>query len=423
MNISLAALEAALSEIEKLGHDETTFEVGGTRITMRSLTPELEGEVQRYAAQAWTDDDDNDTGETLAFVDRFRLETIARALVAVGDVDMREVEYLETGEVLPNGKPVKEARHVVLRRLVQRWGGPIRFRVFKKYTAMLREIEKVAENAIEFEPSDTEAEISRLKDRIRELEQESKSEETSEYMNPAHAVSEYGDMDQKTREFALEKDRISNTPATPENPIPEESPNLSDEVVSPNWNEAPASPVRGSENMSPQVRQPIVPREASPPPHVSSVSPPVSGTPTSPYTASTSDSGIQTMDGSSFIGSDDIGSSVAEANRQLAAARAQNGGPSYPPAESALNAVHQSLRSLAPHQGAADVAAGIEAAEVQRQQMLRRAGVTPEGVEVYHMGESEEVDLGQKAAKRDPVPLTHAPNSGTANPRFNPRPR
>ena len=100
MSISLEALEAALSEIEKLGHDEATFDVGGTSVTMRSLTPELEGEVQRYAAQAWTEDDDNDAGETLAFVDRFRLETIARALVAVGEVDLRETEHLETGAPL-----------------------------------------------------------------------------------------------------------------------------------------------------------------------------------------------------------------------------------------------------------------------------------------------------------------------------------
>lgn len=418
MSISLAALEAALSEIEQLGHDETTFDVGGTTITMRSLTPEQEVEVQQFAAQAWTEEHDNDAGETLSFVDRFRVETIARALIAVGDLDLRDAEYLETGEVLPNGKAVKEPRHVVLRRIVLRWGGPIRVRIFKRYAAMLKQLAKKAERAIEFEPTDTESEVNRLKARLTELEKELESEKETDAPSMVAHIAEYGEVDESVRKSALEQ----AVPPSP--PAPTDEPR----VARPTETQAPVSPVLGPSHtvhrqapppQNPPQRQPILPQAAAPPqPTSREPAPPVPHAPQAQGPPA-----IQTMDGGSFIGPDDINAAVAEANQQLAAARAARGGPAYPPAESALSMIH-AMRPQPPHIAAAAVASDMQEMEVGHQEMLRHAGQTPDGVAVFELGQGQEISLDPRANKRtvarNPVARPD-PAKGTGNPRFQPR--
>ncbi|MHC4780961.1 MAG: hypothetical protein ACYTFG_20505, partial [Planctomycetota bacterium] len=158
MSISMQALEAAFSEIESIGYDEIEFPVGNTPVTMRTLLPEEEQAVQKYASEAWTEEDDNSAGETLAFVDRFRVGTISRAIVQVGNQNLRGVETIPTGETLENGTPIHEPTHVVIQRLVKRWGGPIRFAVFKKYTEMLRKVEEKATSAVVYDPPDFDTE-------------------------------------------------------------------------------------------------------------------------------------------------------------------------------------------------------------------------------------------------------------------------
>jgi hypothetical protein len=393
MSISFQALEAACSEIESLGHDEIGFPVGNTMITMRTLLPEEEQEVQKYASRAWSDDDDeNAAGETLDFVDRFRVDTIARAIVQVGDQDLRGVEEIPTGETLDNGVPIREPRHLSLRRLVNKWGGPIRFVIFKKYTEMLRHVETKAMDAVKFEPSDYDTEIKRLKDRIEELEARKEGEEET-YDNPAYTVASYGEMDRGERQKALDK-----TTQSPEPPTPEKA---AEPPVS------PPSPVLGPTHTTHREspRQPITPQAATPPPEQPA---PSQQEPPAP------DDQENVFDGGSFVASDDMAVAAARENARLFAARqAADGGPNYPQAESVLSAVHETLQPP-PHVAAAHAAAGLLAEEESRQAELR--GKTADGVEVYSL-QGETVDLTPKAPQ-PPAPAPASPGKGTQNPRF-----
>ena len=363
MTISLQALEAALSSIEEIGNDELTFDVGSTTITMRTLLPEEEQEVQRYASEVWSEDDGQSNTEALSYVSRFRVDTIARALVSVGDQDLTDVEYIHTGEVLANGKAVKEPRHQAVRKLVLKWGGPIRMAVFKKYAELLKKVEARGESSIQFEPSDPQAEIDRLEQRIAELRKELEEEKASGGPSPVHAVAAYGEMDKSDRAEALRKHQDLQNPPEPPAPLEEAPP------------EKAASAV-------PQARQPISPRKGSPPPPVSTP-PPVSAPPPA-------EGGMPpALDSGSFIAPDDA-SAVAEANQRLFASRrkAQPGQSIHPEAESVL-------------------------AEVKQTEFLGR---TPEGTEVYALP-PEEVVLDPSGGRGAPPPKPPKPDQ-TRNPRF-----
>jgi hypothetical protein len=407
MSISLEALEQALSGIEQLGHDEITFDVGNTPLTMRTLSPEEEHAVQQYAAEAWTvDDNENASGETLAFVDRFRLDTIARAIVQVQGQDLRDVACIETGGKLANGAPIREQRHLVMRVMVLKWGGPVRAMVFKKYTEMLKKVEHRAEKAVEFDPVDIKTEIERLEARLQELkDQLEQDEKAATRTNPAFAVAEYGDGDREERLAALEASapEPETTPEPPSEPAPEAT---QEEIVIP-----PQSEQRTG------ARQSIVPQSA-PAPTRAPVQPPQPAPQNQPQ--------VSDGDSGSFVGGDDLAAEVAAANQRLAQNRAQ-GKPLYAPAESALMAVHEGV-VRPPHAGAVEAAAVIEPAERARQlaeieadNQARLRGTTADGTEVFEIP-AQSINLDPRATRQVPAaPLAPSnPGKGTLNPRFNP---
>ena len=416
MSISLQALEAAFSEIESLGYDEITFPVGTTPITMRTLLPEEEHALQRYASEAWSDDEDNSAGETLAFVDRFRVDTIARAIVQVGDQDLRGIEEIPTGETLPTGVAVREKTHVVMRRLVKKWGGPIRFAVFRKYTEMLRKVEEKAEHAVVYEPPDFDTEIQRLEARIEELKQRKAAEEEETYSNPAHSVAAYGEVDRQERKDVLDKVGRKDVLEDAPEPAPEPAPapaSTAPQVEAPApTQEEPTNPaVFGpAHTMAPRgERQPIIPQAAPAPAQQQAPPQPAAQTSAAPEKA--------VFDGGSFVAPDDMAVAAAQANAAMFAARQQAGGnPAYPESESVLQAVHDSKR-MPPHVAAAHVAAGLQSDEQARQAELR--GTTTEGVEVYALG-GETMDLTPRQPQPPPPTSSH-PGKGTQNPRFRPQ--
>lgn len=445
MSISLGALEAALSEIEHLGHEEVTFQVWNTTITMRTLMPEEEHEVQQYAAQAWTEDNDNDSGEALRFVDLFRRDTIARAIIQVGDQDLRGIEYVETGEVLNNGKPVKEPTHKVLRDLVGRWGGPIRTAVFKKYTELVKKAEARSEAAIEFEPSDTATEISRLEERLAELKASQEHEKIGR-TNPVHAIAEYGDKEKEALEAAakLQAEEMvqHDTPQQPETQeapaeaTPEE-PYRDPLDVDGEYTANPAvfgpahtrqrrpqpQPRQQPQPQQPGQRQPILPTAATPPTKPQGPAPASQAEfvdltqQNQPAKPQVHEEGIHWEEGGSFVSSGDLGSEVARENARLAHARA-TGQPLHPPAESALMAVHGARRgAVPPHVAAMEAAQAAQEISTPRGELQ---GTTADGHEVYSMNTGV-IDLTPGAQpRRNPQPPP-PPARSTRNPRYKKR--
>ena len=248
MQTTLDALEKALAPIEHIGREEMTFDADGVKVTLRVMLPEEENEVQRYAAKVLPaplgdeDEEDEEVGGTqvdqLDYIERFKVAVLSHALVAVGGSDFHDLKFVETGEELDNGKKVRVEKHVALRQLLHKWSGALRTRLFQKYAELLDVMEKKAEDAIEFEPSDIDTEIERLEKRLEKLK------EKKEKGKPSVASS------MKAQITAINEI---------ETPLPGDEPEES---------EAPEPPQRPPEPETqpeaPAARKPIVP--SAPPP-------------------------------------------------------------------------------------------------------------------------------------------------------------
>ena len=189
--ISLDLLREAMQPLIEVGKDEIEFDAFGTTVALRPLLPKEEVLVQRAAAIVVEQNrrfeeslrektGGEDTAETdsmtrasaLDYFDRFRVEVISHALVQVGDLDLRGVDFVATGETLPNGNPVKVAKPVALRPLVENWSRAMISLVFAKYGELMDTLNKTADEVVEDTPADLDSEIERLETRLAEAKLE-----------------------------------------------------------------------------------------------------------------------------------------------------------------------------------------------------------------------------------------------------------
>jgi hypothetical protein len=276
------------------------------------------------------------------------------------------VQFIETAEKLPSGVFVKKPTDAVLRELIlkQRWSGPTRLGLFLKYAELLAKVEKTAEEAIRFEPSDTDAEIERLESRLADLKSAREAKQSGLVSSVAG---------------------ITKTIATESKTAP----------VQPPVQVAPAP------QATPPPRQPVTPTMAPPPPQTSQ---PVRAgpQPTKDQVIPTATPAVEKNPNDypdSFVDtSDDDGmtQAIAEENARLFALRQ---GRPLPEAPSAL----QGLRRP-PHLAARETAQEFQ----------------PDG-DVFRRPVEELTPRGELSGKGVPPNLNAAqPGKGTQNPRFRP---
>jgi len=263
MQTTLEALEKALAPIEHIGREETVFEADGVKVALRVMLPEEENDVQRYATKALPGplgDEATQNAQTvdqLDYIERFKIAVLSHALIQVGDADFRDLKYVETGEELDNGKKVRIEKHLAVRTRLHTWSGALRTRLFQKYAELLNRMERNAEEAIQFEPSDVGTEIERLEKRLERLR---KSEAQKTQMVASNLSAQVAGIAEMEKPFADAKQAPPGSDATP----PEEAP------------EAPEEAPEVQEAAAPQPRQPITPQSvpAPAPPPQAQVAPP-----------------------------------------------------------------------------------------------------------------------------------------------------
>lgn len=197
--LDLAALKAALAPIEKVGKDELIFEVEGHTLTLRPLLPREEVEAQRYAQESIKGDQDDqgkaDRYAVMSYFDTFQTEVLSYALVQVDALDLRDEEYIATGEVTQAGKPTRVPRHVALRKLLSDWSRSLVAGAWTKYTELLSSIEEKAATLVEYTPSDLDAEIDRVEGRLKDLKAERERRtkgDSNLFLDQVKAINEIG---------------------------------------------------------------------------------------------------------------------------------------------------------------------------------------------------------------------------------------
>jgi len=341
MQIDFKALEQALAPIKEIGQGELTFDAGTTPVTLRILLPVEELEVQRFAGVVF-ENASEDTTETeqannaISYLDKFRTATLSYSMIQVGGLDLRDADFVATGEKLDNGADIKVPRHKALKQLIEAWPRAVLVRAFHKYSELLNQVEAKAEKAIVFQPSNYEAEIERLEGRVADLKEAQEKEKA----------------DSEEAFSARVKAVASQTEGT--QPEPAQTPEPDEPVLDP------------QQAMSPVHRRtgPISPG-AAPPPMVSGIEQP---------TAPPARRKNPPKPDSSFINDEDDDAMNAaldaEHARIMARRRAAATGQAPMSEGSALETIHPQTRNRRPpHQAAAQVEDEVGAVRPVAEQM------------------------------------------------------
>lgn len=158
-----------MAPLTELGRGEDTFEVEGLSITIRSLTPEEETAIQRFARGALTEGDANDQINAFDFLDRFRAGCLGYAIMQIGPLDFRGVTTVETGETLSSGVTVKVLKHEAIMQVVGTWSRPMVVAVFQRFVSLMERIETKIEKSVKFDDDHIDAQIARMEERLSEL--------------------------------------------------------------------------------------------------------------------------------------------------------------------------------------------------------------------------------------------------------------
>ncbi|NBR67326.1 MAG: hypothetical protein EBT79_08665, partial [Actinobacteria bacterium] len=163
--LDIKALEAAFARIGEIGKGELKVDVDGVRVWMRSLTPEEDVAVQRYARG----DGNIDEMDNITLIERFKRGTLGYAIVQVNDLDLRGVTSIPTGEVLDNGVHVKIPKPDAVRRITEGWSRHATTILFQQYAELVKRVEDDANAKVKFDGVRLDSEIERLESRLEDL--------------------------------------------------------------------------------------------------------------------------------------------------------------------------------------------------------------------------------------------------------------
>ncbi len=169
MTLNLAQLQELMSPLSELCKKEKAVDISGIKVTLRHLNPKEEIEIQKLLPSI---QDEDVSG--IEFADVFRRETLSRCIVQVGDLDLRDLEDVETGETLANGTPVKISKSEAVIRVIESWARPVINKLFEHYGMLSEEIEKEMDESLVLNVKDTELEKENLQDRIHSIDRTEK---------------------------------------------------------------------------------------------------------------------------------------------------------------------------------------------------------------------------------------------------------
>lgn len=165
MSLSLNTLKASLNKITNLGYIERVITVGDNKITLRSLKPKEEIELQKIIS----DLSKNTEVSTLEFVDIIRRETLSRSIIEINDIKLNDNDLVETGEYLPNGLPVKINKIEAVSTIIDEFPRLVLSKIFEEMNSLVEEAENRTNTILKVSQENIDAEIEVLENRIKHL--------------------------------------------------------------------------------------------------------------------------------------------------------------------------------------------------------------------------------------------------------------
>lgn len=161
--MNLSQLKKAFEPLSKIGCLEKEVDVFGLSVTLRTLTAKEDSEIQKSLSLLREDEDTT----TMEYLDLFRNESLSRAIIKVGDMDLN-TPYVETGETLEDGTPVKVKKIEAISEILGGLSRPVVNELFTHLTNLAEESEKAVE-ALKPTSKNIEEDKKVLEDRLADL--------------------------------------------------------------------------------------------------------------------------------------------------------------------------------------------------------------------------------------------------------------
>jgi len=168
------SIAAKLRKLKNANYQETKALTlpDGMQVILSTLTGEEDRMVGDYLRQH--------LGKSLGHYTK--LESLAHAIKWLRDpegeeTDLRGLKYIETGEHLSGGKPIKMHRYKFMREIVNSWPDIIVDTLYGEYALLMQEIDKNISKKIKVELGDSTLllKVVELSDELRELVQKAQS--------------------------------------------------------------------------------------------------------------------------------------------------------------------------------------------------------------------------------------------------------
>tara|TARA_B100000927_G_scaffold270435_1_gene246581 strand:+ start:432 stop:1013 length:582 start_codon:yes stop_codon:yes gene_type:complete len=186
--MNLSQLKKAFEPLAEIGSLRKNIEVFGLSLTLRTLTAREDAEIQKSLALLREDEDTT----TMEYLDLFRKEALSRAIIRVGDFNL-DREYIETGETLADGTPVKVKKIEAVSDILDDLSRSVANELFTQLTDLTSEAEDAVSKLVP-QRKDLEEEKKVLEARIAEINQAQNMEESDELAKGmTKKVSEYSE--------------------------------------------------------------------------------------------------------------------------------------------------------------------------------------------------------------------------------------
>jgi hypothetical protein len=159
----LQDLKNAFGKLNDLGKGELVLDVDGVRLVLARATAAQEAEVAQLMAEL-----DPDTMTSAVMAESFFRLTLSRVIVQVGNLDLRGVTSIPTGEVV-DGVAVRLDKTKAVESIVIDWSQAVCQHLMSKYLKFLSELDKETAGVLEGEPLDLSAEQAQLEDRLQKV--------------------------------------------------------------------------------------------------------------------------------------------------------------------------------------------------------------------------------------------------------------
>lgn len=246
-------IQGALKKARNVGRVEDTVTIDECTIVLQSLGQD------EYEAIF----DECQELEEVKYLHAFQEGHVCRSIIQVGDVDLREVEFIEDEVEDPKtGKttPVKFERHQWLRdNVLATWSREAITVAWRKFAELLVQADEVAKAGIQFKVPDESPEdklrrlLSELKDAEEEVPAALVERTYSDFgLMRKSSPEELAEVERRTREFAEEQAKKRAEAEQAQEPAPTQEEDVEEPDFEPDLPQAPPPPPPRGSRTEPQ---------------------------------------------------------------------------------------------------------------------------------------------------------------------------